>query len=76
MIFIVVAFVGGIIFHAFPTKEPTRNRVKYEMIRIFSTCYHPIVKPIIKKVFADPKPYELYNLDSAVEIKKNVNILH
>ncbi|MBP2657449.1 MAG: NADH:flavin oxidoreductase [Firmicutes bacterium] len=36
------------------------------------TCFHPIVKPIIKKVFAGPKPYELYNLDSAVEIKKNV----
>jgi 2,4-dienoyl-CoA reductase-like NADH-dependent reductase (Old Yellow Enzyme family) len=34
----------------------------------------PLVKPIFKKQLASPKPYELFNLDSAERIKKHVSI--
>lgn len=36
--------------------------------------FREIAKPLIKKKFESPKPYELYNLDSAEKIKNKVNI--
>lgn len=34
----------------------------------------PLIKPVLKKQLAAPRPYELYNLDSAKEIKRHVGI--
>lgn len=34
----------------------------------------PLIKVVLEKQFSSPKPYELFNLDSAERIKKQVNI--
>jgi len=34
----------------------------------------PLIKPVLKRSMASPKPYFLYNLDSAEEIRKHVKI--
>lgn len=34
----------------------------------------PVVKPILEKQMGSPKPYRLFNLDSAMKIKESVNI--
>ena len=38
------------------------------------TILKSFIKPILKKQFESPKPYELYNLDNAEKIKKQVDI--
>ncbi|HBE77132.1 MAG TPA: NADH:flavin oxidoreductase [Firmicutes bacterium] len=35
---------------------------------------YPFIKPVLKHSFASPEPRYLYNLDSAIEIKKNIKI--
>ena len=45
-----------------------------ETVKSIPKMLFPIIKPIVTKRLASPKPYELFNLDSAKRIQKEVNI--
>ena len=48
--------------------------VDHYRMRSIPNIIKPFIKPILKKQFGSPKPYELYNLASAEKIKKQVDI--
>lgn len=59
----------------------TRGDFPFEMIAKYNhlmkktpKIFYPVVKRVLKHSFGSPEPISMYNVNAAIEIKKNINI--